>query len=44
MSVQDRRSDAGSGGVSSHRRGGMAAGRCIVLLQETEGTASAAPP
>lgn len=44
VSVQDRWPDAGSGGVPDHRRGGVAAGRCIVLLQETEGAASTAPP
>lgn len=32
VSVQDRGPDARSGGVSGHRRGGVAVGRCVVLL------------
>jgi hypothetical protein len=42
--LQDRGTDAGSGGVYHHCRGGVAAGRGNVLFQEAEGAASVAPP
>lgn len=42
--LQDRRPYAGRGGVSYHGRGGMAVRGGIVLLQETEGAPTSAPP
>lgn len=44
LQVQDRGANPRSGGIFNHRRGGVAAGSCDLVLQASEGTSHHAPP